>query len=679
MKFTQIGEYAVADNSKELIFDWAKQEKVFLYKLGYVFLVNEEKVENAVFTTIKLLQDEFQTIDGRFQERFINTFIKECLSQETKSAELIVGNDSLKQLFKLKATERYCVYLKYILNFRNDEVAQFLNLREDSVIDHLVGGFEQLVINSSEQNSKIPIHNLLYYHEGKLSFDQYKLVNDKLSQNEWYRELLEKLIGVMNELQLLGNDLMPSPYFLEPNKPLTEKQIKGKKRKQLFFTSVVSFIFLVGILISSIGVGELGMRWKVWTAETVGYGENVYVTAIDQDIEITVTQVAADDMQTIIFYEVSDIDDKYHYVTEFHSDRFEVLETDIWDGNARDIHSQPRTFLRYLSEDEISEGRLFLPPIKNDQETITIRFHQLEQMNKGLDLWDREARHFQDRELISGEWVLEVPIKKYEAKTINVDQTIKVEDHKVYFDVLEVRPTGTYLVYELEPLNGTEDEYHYQDLHFTKIEGDGKRYQPDYFLDRWRYESVSPNRWVRTFPFESIYYDQPNELQLFLGRLVVQHNVNEEVEIDIESLPMEIDFLDTKITFADVKLENPFAIVLKEEEDENRGYDSFHFDLHPDYYSFSWDGISRWGMSSEGIYVDSEGNRFSDYEEVLKSANIYDFYNMRYITTEQRMEFYFEDFNIDEIEDLNFPNKFMIHGYTTSKIIDEEIKINLSE
>lgn len=659
-------------NSKEIIYRWLKQEKVFLYKIGYVFLANEEEMEETVIRTINTMQESFVRIDEQFKKRFMATFIKQCLLKDIKQIDLRDNNDISQKLFKLEAPFRQCIYFKYVLLMSDLETAQLLRIRDDVVATYVINGFEQLIIDNGD-SSKIALHHLVNYHEGKLSFDQYKVVNEKLVEDDNYRILLEKIICTINDLEQLGRDLKPSLYFLDPNKPLTEAQIKKKKRKQRIFTSVVSFLFFMAILISSIGITELEVKWKAWTAETVGFGENVYVTAVDQDIEITVTHVAADDLQTILFYEIRHLEDQYHYNVDFHYDMFEVLERydrDKWDTDHFNFYSTPRTFSRLVDEDRVSEGRLFLPPLKNEEDTITVRFNTIELINKEIEFWQRQNPG--NITQIQGEWELTVPVKKYEPIIIDIDQTITVDVYEFNLQTLEVRPTGTFLDYQIEPIFDGE-RYFYQNLYFSNIQADGKLYEQDFYLENWRNNRNRHDQWVYTHSFEAIYYDLPDEIEVGFDRLVSHQDYQFEIAIDYENLPMEFEFLDTTITISEVKLGNPFVIVLQEEVDENRSYDSFNFDFYYDFHESNNEVVNYgWGISSEGVYMDREGNKYNDFEEVMKLDNPY---NFRYLTTQQKIEIYFHD---DDVDESLFPEKIMIRGFSKSHMIDERINISLN-
>ncbi|QOY35728.1 DUF4179 domain-containing protein [Anaerobacillus isosaccharinicus] len=638
-------------NNFDHVTEWIKEHKRLLYMLGYPFLEDETMIERAINQTAV----GYKVSEQFDHEEFKLRFVKECLA--------ISVSKSIRKANDILCTPYFqCLYFKYVLHMETREISSYLAIPEKNVEENLILGFEAFVDKDLLRNCQISVSKLLHYHEGFLNFAEYKEINKFLAEDDKCSQLLEKIIITIDEFHHLKSTLIPSPYFLEGNRPLTEAQMKRKTIRQRIFTTIASLCLLTVIIISSIGIEEMKHRWKLWMSDQVAYGENVYVHAIDQNVEITVTQVAADDTQTIIYYEIRDLEDEYHYNTDLYNDMFEIIEKDIWEGRYLDFYGTSRSMSRFLDEEGVSQGRLFLPPLKDDQDTVTVRFHKIEQLNKGIDRYGNYDPR--DRKLINGEWILEIPVTKYEAVTFEIDQTKEVMGQNIYLSHLEVTPTGTFLAYRIEQVSkaGT---FEYHDIQFT-IKANDKEYFPDYHLERGFYNRG--NNGDHIFPFESFYYQQPSELEIILERMHSNYDSMLEVVIDYNSLPMDFEFLNQIITVEEVVIANPVVIRLTEQFDENRSYDHFHINVH-----YENNHNISYGMSSDGVWIDGDGNQYKSYEEL---RGIDHPYSLRYISTEQTIELHYHNI---EWDDSMLPEKIIIQGYSKSHSLNERIIINLNE
>ncbi len=624
--------------------EWVKLHKVHLYKIGYLFIQDEEKLENVIETVVKATKDptDFSELE------FGSTFVKECLKKANGVQKLpnnLFQNLSLSYVPSL--------YLVYVLGIPTRIAAKYLSITEEQVDKNISFGLQELV-----GNDQVSVWKLVDYHFGRLSFSEYIEVNQLLKENEANQNALETIISFIEQLEQFGRTLTPSQYFLEGNRPLTEIQLKNRKRKQYTFTTVAGLFFVMLLFVSSVGVAEIQHKWKIWTSPQVGFGESVYVSAVDQGIEITVTHVAADAKQTLLYYEIRDVEGNYHYNMDMYHDYVEVLNKDYW-AEYWSIYSRPREHEK-LTDDTSSQGVLILPALAEDEELITLRFHKVDQYPKGLNF--HESFEANELQLIEGEWILEVPVVKYEPIYIDIDQTLDVRGKTFLFTHIVLSPTVTILGYKMQnPGNGGRYDYH--DIQLS-VEADGKRYLP--FYDHRSHDNYRFEDWDRLFPIESLYYLPPKELDIVINQLFSNYLYETEIDIDYDNLPMDFSFLENNITISHVEKGNPTIIILKEEYDENRSYDYFHLDL---YRNFGND--FGYGMSSEGVWLDNQGNKYLSHEELAEIDNHDD---IKYISTEQRIELFLHD---GEEDDIVLPEKLFIHSYTKNHRVNERLRIQL--
>lgn len=648
------------------ILNWAKQEGKFLYKLSFVFIPKEEMIEEVIlFTQKKMPVNSILRED--FKSKFIASFIKNCQAKEVSNSPISIENQTIQALFQIQHPIRQCVYYKYVLRMPTDEIARLLDLPKIDVEENCMVGLKQLFVIQYNIDDCSLIEKLLSYHEGRLSFQEYKEINSLIAENDQWSNSLEKLLHVLNELERFEKDLKPSVHFLVQDKPLTDAQIKSKKRNQQIITGMISFILLIGIIISSIGLTEIKIIWKKWSEESVAFGEKTYVNAIDKNVEIIITHVAADDLQTILFYELKGLNEGERYFADFQNRMFEIVEKDIWATDHFDAYTAPRSFHRVVDEENLNKGRLFLPPLKNKSETVTVRFYQVERLNDGVDFEHNDYLYNpKNRTSVDGEWLLEVPVTKYESEKIEINETFRVDGSSILVRELEIFPTATFLVYNLEKENDTTKQTHH-DVRFSHMVANEKEYLPDFYMDRWGHYSFREDG-NQVFTFESIYYLKPKELGILVDRITSHYPYEREINIDYNNIPMEFQFLDHVVTLVDIKIDNPTVYVLEEELVENRSYDQFHIDFNQQGLEFTNYG---YGISSEGVWVDPEGNTYLSHEELEKLPNQN---NLQYLTTKQEIEIYFHDNNWTKEM---LPKQFLIHGYSKTHLINELINVRL--
>lgn len=627
---------------------WVKEQKLFLYKLGFAFHDHEETIEKAIKERLNDQKGLEEITDETFRKSIIEEFQK--IQKETRLHNGILIDGVYFQ----------CLYLKYVVNWTINEIASYLSLPEEEVERNVILAFERLIINDTSVN----ISQLLDYHEGKLSFSDYKSFNQLLQEDKQLSDILEKLISYIRELQQLGISLKPSSYFLEEHRPLSEKELTRKKRRQQFFTMSALLIFVCGFFVSTVGVADLQHKWKLWTTDVVGFGENVYISATDQNIEITVTHVAADERGTILFYEIKDSNDEFQYNMEMHSNKFEIVEKDVWKQNYGDFYSMPRNVFPFVSDNtRHSQGKILLPAIKNETELITVQFHFLEQFDKDVNLYTQYDRT--SRNLIGGEWVLKVPVKKSEPRIVDLDKTISINGKEVFLSHFDISPTVTFLGYKVMSEN-SDGRYEHHDLQFSFLEANGIEYYPNFHTNHWGSE-YRQEEWNNLFPFESIYYLHPNEVTLHISRLLSNYDYQTEIEVNYDQLPYTFEFLGSNLTVEEIEWNNPTKIKIVEQFDVNRSYDHIHLNFYHD-HTFHH-GFSSY---SDGVWIDKEGNQFTSYEEITQLERPFD---LRYITTEQNIEIYFSDGNLDQSL---LPKRLTIIGYSKTELLDEKIKLRLN-
>ena len=644
--------------SNNHIMAWIRREKHLLYQIGYIILQREDKIEKALLKTAQ----QFETsslFDDSFKQNLIHTYIKLCKLEANMGKNTEVTRAVAEDLFQLDELERMVIYMKYVLAFHDQQTSLFLDVSPEEVSMTAEVGLKKLLENKNSRKFE-DVNKLLSYHQGLLPLEEYKDINTKLQEENQLKMEYTEILDMIEQLRGYAEAIQPSNYFLMEGKPLTEVQKKRRKRNQVWVAFILSLLLMIGVGVSMFDPTSFEMWWKRMTSD-VAYGEPVFISTTDQDIKLTITHVAADDYQTVLFYEIEDqaSKDKFHFINDFDIKESHKLNSHFYN------HALPNLL---ATEEGVSTGRLFLPPISNEEEEFTLTIYSIEETELGLD---PQIYHEQDIVATQGNWEIRVPIVKHKSTIMELNETVELNDGIIHFYELEISPTGTFIAYEHKREDNDDQFHHYTQVQFGHLKVNGREVANEPLYFNQGYERQRGTGQIGTF--ESVFYERVDSISVYVDRLISHIDYPHEplvYDLDFERLPTTINYLDTPIKIDSTVEGNQKIIHIIEDDYQGRPYDYLHFDIHSTVdEKGGYQGFHR--RYRKDIWLDSDGNEIDEtkfYYDHWRGTN-----QPRVLSLEHELEFYSESSE----ENILPPFSLYIYGHTSTTPIDKTFDLSI--
>jgi hypothetical protein len=467
-------------------------------------------------------------------------------------------------------------------------------------------------------NCKSVKSKLLDYHKGNLSFEEYKKIKMHIDTCD---DCAKSLYTQINDLQRQRPKM---PNFFS-------------KRTAL---AIVSLVMLLGILTIVAG------KFNIFSPQQASFGEVVNVTAVSSNIEITVTHAAADEEQTILYFEIKDLENGYHFYVD-------IEDIDI-DSN------MVRPFFMKNEGDGVNKGELFLLSLLEEEKTIPIRINRVyRSKDPMIEPYSIEWYAPTNQVVVEGVWELEVPIKKREQLIYPLNETVNVSGVDVDVTQIIVSPTKTAVTYQYKYDNSNENNIN---INLSHLETNGKEYEKQ----QDEHSELNHGVLSKTISFESIFYNTPKDVEIHFANMIQMVANQEKVDFDYRSVPHTFQYMDEFITIAEVKVGNPTTILVKEDPHPNRAYNSLNFKTFYFHYDDK-DKDNRYEVtaSGQGVWLDDTG-------QVQDPINYQGSSAIQYYTTEH----YFE-ITPEEGGAPFEPTFLYIEGYTIETSLNESLKVSL--
>lgn len=376
-------------------------------------------------------------------------------------------------------------------------------------------------------------------------------------------------------------------------------------------------------------------------------GEKLNLSQTENNVKITVTDVVADDINTLINYTVEDMTSEKRPLVCYFSD---TSIAERW-GEA----ASPLLTMNSSYNDNIFHGTLVILPIDTKEKTIHLTFNGIRDITNGSP------------ELVEGNWTFEIPIKRYQSKTFEINKTIHAGGYNIDINKLIVAPTVTKLLFncrggsEKEKVNGLQD---------LSIIVDGKEYTSYGNSLRENFPLAFGNN---EMSFESIYSVTPKNIEIKIRRLQTFISNRKEFTLYLdEPTPQEFDYLGSKITVDNLKVDTTINFDLLTPS-ENREYEKLEFGFTYNNGDTSDVYFSAVGESFEDIYIDETGIKYPtgfdapDWQQQRAKKAVL-FINNQHLSLTPSSKI-----NLKNIKTI----KMIIDGYLKTKFLDESIKIEL--
>ncbi len=391
-----------------------------------------------------------------------------------------------------------------------------------------------------------------------------------------------------------------------------------------------------------------------------GLAENLELVAESNGVKVTITSIVADDLQTLIYYEVEDLQQDRKYTIEY-TDGLEIAnQADLWKNLDND---SPFTnhFMIYLESEYVFKGRLSTAPISTNEGSIQLEISKLAQVTERDWRFDLPVQKGRSKQVMEGDWRFAIPVQKRSAIVYDLQIETEIDGNPVIFEKVTIAPTRTVLSYRFR--NNYPDKW-MDYLTIASLESKGKHVYPELFgmggsggetADGWHSSEAT---------FESLYFDEPAEIRVHVGS--AGFTIKEPVQFVIDSsqeLPLTFKYLGNTISIKQIEIGKRTTMKMTEELASNRTYETLRYSI------YDKDNRGSSSSSIDGYYIDKNGERYKFIDSFYR---LHELQQPRLFSTEHQIELYRDDQQGDFI-----PTILEIEGYTVTSFYDEVIDIRL--
>ncbi|WP_163100171.1 sigma-70 family RNA polymerase sigma factor [Peribacillus alkalitolerans] len=677
----------IRDKDVRSIVDWFDLHKQTFYKLGFSYFSNQQQLEELFYRSILKVHKELPRFNNEpsFETWVTSIFIHTCreLSDDRdllSSEESEPRHDLLKALDQLKEYEKDAMVLTYGLGLSQEEVAHLLQFSVEKMKELLFSGIYSLRKKMEYESS---FNGCKEFHKDYIDYLEGAMVRSKkidLEVHIYHCQECQEDLATFQEVMLTMLNLserikelhVPSGFMDKVKDRLAEQdkqrqhKIKKRKRRGLVFVGV--FAFLIGIAIVTGIFTNLYYTWTEDNQELRAFlqqnlGERLNLEAESDGVKITIKSVVADDVQTLVFYEIEDIKENNQYVMEYHDGVFVENEHEIMRYVAN-----PRYYPLDLKSDvnkeakNVFQGKISLMPLEKDKGTIKLKIIKLQKLIRDSSEQNSLVA-YENRELKTGDWNFEIPVTKMPSKEYALDEVTEVEGIPVRFDKLIIAPTTTIMQYAI---NYKQSEKRIDVLNFDNLEVNNQKVKADMygnsFLDLHHEINWTPFQAY----FDPLFGEKPKEINVQFKSVQLTFDDPKTIQLDAsQEYPQSFEYAGSTISIDKVEVGQPTHVAISNHEIKNRAFDSLQFQIVSEDES---EPLSM-EMNTEGVLLDKNGIEY----DMNKSPFIYEEIEQpRYLLTVQNI--WLRSNNAGEKV---IPKKLEIYGYNTTKYLDDVVKISL--
>ncbi|KAA0966923.1 DUF4179 domain-containing protein [Sporosarcina sp. ANT_H38] len=516
------------------------------------------------------------------------------------------------------------------------------------------------------------------YLEGKLGEMTRKEIEQHLTECESCNEEVKKLRQIVAALDSENDSIQVPDDFMSNvrHAVFNNRENRRKKYKHRTTVGIVAMLFFtlfVGTAVATNNFTSVMNWWKDLSNKQdeqmqgyvqQGLGEYMNFEAESNGVKVTITSVVADDIQTLVYYEIEDQQKDNNYMINYNEGlQIENLHHN-WNSEGEPTYSPVTSHLSIYSEsNQVYKGRLGVEPISTDQGIIQLELSKLEKVvNTSADKESSQSIASGTNEFIEGEWRFDIPVKKHPAIVHEFQVETEIDGNPVIFEKLTIAPTITVLSYRYRNENPDRKmEY----LTVASIESKEKHAYGQLGLAGYGGGGGSSNGWnLEETTFESLYGEKPTDIRVHIGS--ASFSVNEQAQFPIDTskaFPQTFEYLGNEISIEKIEIGKQTKVVMTEELPSERAYEMLNYRFHDK------DGRGSSNARVDGYYIDKEDNKYK------ASENFYRFHDLKnpiFFSTEHHVELSREDNKENFV-----PAWIEIEGYSETSFYDEIIEISL--
>ena len=666
-KMEPISITAIQENGIQSVVDWFDGHKGYFYSFGWHFVQNQQQMEELFYRSIVKVHKEFPRYKGdlSFKMWVTSIFIENIrgLSSLQDSEEL----DPRRKVFAgINHLEKEALVLTYVLGFTLEETAQVIDVPAEKVKELLFSGIQSVRkqmdgadYHGCEQFQKHYIDYLEKSMErpAKIEFEIH-LYNCRDCQED-LASFQEVAMTRLNQIEG-HNDLNVHPQLMENvKKRLADKKEhrkrKNKKRKKwaLGFASAFAFIVAIGFI-----TGAFPKVYYAWTEDDVhlrgflqeGFGQRLNLEAESNGVKVKIKGVVADDIQTLVFYEIHDTKEDKQYFLNYEDGLSVLNEYTIMKLDTYPRFSIPDVEAEMNKKDKnVFYGKVALKPLDEEQAVIKLKVDRIQRLADNASL----SFGFTSGDYKTGEWSFEFPVTKQPSTEYEINEQREIEGVAVRLEKLIVAPTATFLQFGIntEKLEKRIDFLNFKSLEVNNKKVEAERYG-SHFMD---YQLDGAWTGFQAY-FGPLYGEKVKDFMAQLDSIYLSIVDHKSIELSgNETFPQTIEYAGSTLWIDKTKAGQSTEVIIRNDDLENRDYESLHINFvdekgqQPD--------ITQ--MDSKGVLVDKNGVEYDphkgpiDYEKLEQP---------RHFVTEQTMR-------VEGFDDKSM--KLQITGYNSLKYLDE--------
>ncbi|MFE8695984.1 sigma-70 family RNA polymerase sigma factor [Cytobacillus sp. FJAT-53684] len=669
--------------SLESIVDWFDQNKESFYTLGWAYLRNQAQMEELFYRVILKIHKELPRFkrEASLEIWVTSIFIHMCrevsADRSLKASEdSEIRPDVFKALDQLKEDDKEAMVLTYVIGFSMEEIADILQVSVEEIKRRLFSGIQLLReklgygshFDGCKENHKLYIDYLgrTLDRPEKVDFEVHIYHCQNCQEDlATFQEVMSTMLKLS---EVVGDFHVPSGFMKKIRARLAEmekrRQLKAKKQKKIGL--VLAGVFVV-FMCTGFLTGWFPKLYYTWTEEDQqlraflqhDLGKRLNLEAESDGVKIKIKSVIADDVQTLIFYEIEDMNEDNQYMMNYYDGVIVENENEIMNHEAF-----PKYYPPTLNNEEknVYQGKMSLLPLTEDNGTIKLKVIKLEKLIQDPST-PEGFRGYGEIQYETGEWNFEIPVTKHPSIEYALDKELEIEGIPVQISKLTFAPTATIVQYGIK---NEQPEKRIDFVTFDSLEVNKKKVKTDPYGNTNLYSQPDMNWTSFQAQFDPLFEEQPKEVNIQFGSIYFMIEDHKTIELDAsKDDPQLFEYAGSTISIDKVEVGDVSTVVISDYQIKNRQYETFHFRVIGEDET----EVSTMGMNSEGVLVDKSGKEYDINELSIPFEQLE---QPRYFTTVQNIEL-FNDYAGKKV----IPKKLDIYGYSTTKYVGDVVKILL--
>lgn len=651
------------------ILHWFEQRKNSLYKLAYVYIKNNSTIQDVFYNVIMTVHSEAkkQKRNPNIESWMFSLFFQECKQQR---------HHAYSQTIFVQLDEIYkdAVVLTYVAGQSIEKVADILEIPNETVLQHMHKGIQRLIggEDSHYQDKFLSYLNRTIARTDKIELEIHLHTCQRCQSGlAAFQDTINILYDEAQSINIPTDFLNVVVNRINKVEEIKRKKSKKQKRIGIAFTSMIAVFMIIGFVTNGFAYAYytwLGLQGKEDEALLnylkSGLGEPLNLVQENNGIRVTIKSAIADEFQTLIYYEVENLNNDDQYAINVWDGVIIPDEVTTLNQTTYPINQLPIQPLK--SEGNIFKGTISLLPILDETKTIKLNISKLQKMDEDFEnaLW---MYYYGTEGYIHGKWDFEIPIEKKSSIVHEVDKVITVDGIPIQFDSFIIAPTVTVLHFRPEV---TSDEISLNEVYFKGIKTEEKITKPLLFGYSFPIHSLEGGYNGYHAVFNTMYFEKPKEVDVLLNSLSYFTSDNYKVDIDMNKpFPQTFDYMGSNISIEKVILGQPTKIEMKMELNEGRKFESLSLEFL-DQHELT--PTSMGVMEIDGTFMDRNGKKLD-----LDEHTYYSLMQEQNIPRQYQTKMTIEVLNDNLLEEF-IPSKLQIQGNQRTTYLDEVIKFHLN-